>query len=148
MITQEQRDQIIYLWQNKFTGSEIADKLSLTRNAVLGAVHRMRRNGADLEDRKGKTGFKVRKPRPLIIKKPKKTIRAPKIIVKPPEPKLENNINPVNIFELKMNSCRYIVESGDVYTTKYCNQKTHKESYCADHYKICYYPARMQSIPD
>ena len=145
MLTQDQIENIINLWTQGLTGTEIANLLSLTRNTVLGTVHRLRMKGLALEERKGMTGFKVKKPRPLIIKKPKKAIRkaAKKIIC---EPIVENNKTPIGLLDLRYNSCRFIVEQGNVETTKYCNAEISRSSYCAEHYNLCYVPSRKDSI--
>lgn len=143
MITQEQKIIIIDLWNKGYDGTKIADALCLTRNTVLGTVHRLRKQGIPLEERKGMTGFKVKKARPLIFRKPKKPIRqaAKKVILIEPVVKTDHR-QPTNLMGLKYNSCRFIVEQGNAETTKYCNAKIDRNSYCAKHYKLCYVPPR------
>jgi len=143
MITKEQKTIIVDLWNKGYDGTKIADALCLTRNTVLGTVHRLRKQGIPLEERKGMTGFKVKKARPLIIRKPRKVVPkvATKVVLIEPVVKADHR-KPTNLMGLKYNSCRFIVEQGTVETTKYCNAKIDRNSYCTEHYKICYVPPR------
>ena len=143
MITQDQKAIIVDLWNKGYDGTKIADILCLTRNTVLGTVHRLRKQGTHLEERKGLNAFKTKKDRPLIVRKPKNVARnvETKVVLIEPIAKA-NHRKPTNLMGLKYNSCRFIVEHGTVETTKYCNNKIDRNSYCAEHYKLCYFPAR------
>lgn len=132
-MTEEKRARIAELWNLGWTSSHIADAVGLTRNSVIGAVHRLRKNGAIMSTRDDR-----KKPRVA-----KKSHEHP--IRKNIKPNIELG-KPVNILKLAFQSCRYIVEEGNVYETKYCNNKIHKEAYCKDHYKVCYTPVRKPQV--
>ena len=150
MISIEIKNQIADLWRKGFTGAQISEELSITRNTIFGIIYRMRRHGVELEERKETTGFQVKAPRKLVIKKPRPIYvkKQPKEVE--PEPIQElpeqpiDNRKPVTFMNLKYDSCRYIVEDGNIHHAKYCNKKITRESYCDDHYKLCYYPSRHQ----
>lgn len=127
-LTEEKRARIAELWNLGWTSSHIADAVGLSRNSVIGAVHRLRVKGAIIkteEDRKPPRPKKV-----LAIRKNfKRSIPSGK---------------PVGILDLKSNSCRFII-SDEKAETLYCNHQVWKQSYCKEHYKICYTPLRKSS---
>ena len=128
-MTEEKRQKIVELWNLGWASSKIADAVGLTRNSVIGAVHRLRVNGFVMTTREER-----RKPR--IIKK---IDDSPIIKI---SKKKENTGKPVNILKLTYQSCRFIVEQGNELETKYCNKQIDRASYCKEHYKICYIPAK------
>jgi hypothetical protein len=136
-ITKEMKERIIVLWQQNKTGSEIGEELGITRNSVIGAIYRLRKQGHILSSHEeNKKNFNkekkkaVAKQRPLPEKKQR--------IINAKKPSKEN----ITMSELKYYSCRYILEEGNYETTKYCGKHTYSCSYCKEHYRICYYPAR------
>jgi hypothetical protein len=133
-MTEEKRAEILRLWNLGYSSSKIAAEIGLSRNSVIGAVHRMRQAGVEIIKKEKVKSKKVAKP------------KAPK----PPKKDPFYN-NPVDILGLRRSSCRFIVEEGSPEATKYCNQKAWKASYCQDHYKICYYksavPASKLRLP-
>jgi hypothetical protein len=122
-MTEEKRAEILRLWNLGYSSSKISAEVGLSRNSVIGAVHRMRQAGVELTKKERVKSKKVAKPKE-----------------QKPEKKHDKFYdNPVDILGLRMSSCRFIVEEGTPEATKYCNQKSWKSSYCKDHYKICYY---------
>ena len=126
-MTEEKREIIRDLWNKGHSSSQIAVVVGLSRNAVIGAVHRMKKKGVEINA----------KERP--VSKKKEVIEI-----------IENDYGgyygePVDILGLRMHSCRFIVEEGTPYTTKYCNKKSWQASYCKEHYKVCYIPINKRS---
>ena len=136
ILPEETKERIKELWTLGWSSTKIGLELGLTRNSVIGVVHRMRQKGISIPSNR-KTTIK------------KKYTREKETKARSERDKYYES--PTDIFGLRMSSCRFIVEEGTVYTTKYCNQKAHKASYCKDHYKICYYkpakPASKLRIP-
>jgi len=136
-INPEIKQKIAALWEEGKTGSEIGNELGLTRNSVIGAVFRMRKQGliaSTHEENKKNFNKKEKKPeeKQIVVKTKPTRIDPPKAI----------NRNGIKMSELKLMSCRYIIQEGDYNTTKYCGAKVDKCSYCKEHYRLCYYPAR------
>lgn len=125
----ERNEEILRLWKDGMTGAQIAENIGVTRNAVLGLIHRMKQKGESLERKVNNRVFKVKEI------KVKKQIRKLK----------EETRMPSGILNLRRDSCRFIVEDGDEKQTRYCNQKIHRASYCQEHYKICYYTSKSGS---
>ena len=140
-MTNEIRLEILKLWNEGKSGSEIAKLLGITRNSVIGVSYRARKNGliSLIKPRKEKA--------PKVPKVPKKIIKKEEIeselIVE--EPIIIEEDQTCDMDGLKYYSCRYIV-SGDTYdTVRYCGKHIHTSSYCLHHYKICYHPPKMSA---
>lgn len=117
------------LWDEGFSASYIAKFMghSLTRNAVIGKIYRMKLN------RKKRYSEMIKKP---LLKKVKKGCA-------PQHVKFINY--GVNIMDLTTDSCRYIVGEDDKNQNLYCGDRQHKRSYCEHHFNVCYYrPKNMQ----
>lgn len=127
-LTEEKRQRIAELWNLGLSSSVISEDVGLTRNSVIGAVHRLRQKGQIL--------IKAEEKRTHVFR-PKKKLPTYKNTPKPPV-----FGKPVGIMQLTPQSCRYIVAEGGVDETRYCNNQIDKESYCAEHYKLCYVPHR------
>lgn len=153
-MTDEDRNKIIELWQQEMTSGEIALKLGVTRNSVIGVVYRARKNGGLLRKRDIKNIIpKVTKQ--IKEKIVKEVIKSDKKVKKEKEKKIiEEIFEPisiedndtscaVNMDDLTYYSCRFIIEEGNYETTKYCGKLIDRSSYCKTHYSMCYYPSRF-----
>lgn len=145
---QEIKDKIFELWQQGLSGGQIAEEVGVTRNSVMGFIHRMREKGHTMRSER-KLKVKVKEPKPPREKKVKQ-IKEEQIFIEEPlfveEPAIAEKVydGPVNIYGLKSYSCRFITEVGNHETTKYCNKRISRNSYCEEHYSLCYFPARMR----
>ena len=144
-------DEIMGLWKQGFNGTEIAGELGLTRNAVMGRLHRLRK--------KGLVGYKI--PPANVIKASKEKIKLvavggrhmayttpsypPKLNLKyrrkktapverPPAPKAI-----ITIMDLNYNHCRYITRMESSHGPIYCGEPIDRKSYCKAHADLCYY---------
>jgi hypothetical protein len=126
-MTEEKRQQIVSMWQDGIAASKIGDKIGISRNSVIGVVHRLRASGADLSRHSENR---------VVKKKAKKT---ESIILKMGAVEMPEGIT---LLELKYMSCRYIVSEEKAATVLYCGKHIDKASYCKDHYKLCYQPIR------
>lgn len=148
MLTDKTKTRIIKLWEEGLTGGQIAEKLHLTRCSVLGFISRKRKSGHIFE----RIEKKAKKEK---TQEPKKTgpfwVRTKKTYKENKEALEELLSTPVvlptrdggiDLMDLKLDSCRFIISSDDD-PVKYCGHQKARESYCAEHYSLCYYPARM-----
>lgn len=135
-ITEDMKKRIIELWELGKSGSEIGDELGITRNSVIGAIYRLRKQGHILSshENSAKNPINAQKNR-------EKSPVIEKIKESPPIPQ-KPRVKGMTMSELKYYSCRYILEEGNYDTTRYCGERVERCSYCPEHYSLCYYPAR------
>lgn len=145
MLTERDKKQILILWEKGLTGSQIAEKIKTTRCSVLGFISRKKKDGLII-DRKQVAKKQVKKPEKRIVLKSKKvkTYKERKEIIQ------QLLLNPVvmptrdggvDLMGLKNYSCRFIISPID-HPVRYCGVEKSREPYCAEHYALCYYPAR------
>ena len=99
-MAEDTRKRIAELWNLGWTSSKISEEIGITRNSVVGAIHRLRQKGEILVSAEEKR-HKNRKPRPKKILAIRKNMRKP----------LELG-QPVGIMKLTSRSCRFIVAEG------------------------------------
>jgi hypothetical protein len=150
----DRNEKIATLWNDGMTSGQIAERLGLTRNAVMGRVNRMRRRGISLrtldpemlerikemqaehrlENEKKKQFQKLFK-----IKKPRFINGVSDSVFVTPKPKYMIG---VSILKLRFNSCRYIVSENTDENAVYCGNYAEKPPYCPDHAAMCYLPPK------
>jgi hypothetical protein len=146
----EEEYEIIELWKKGWTGTQIAKKMYMTRNAVMGKLFRWRKAGLfeykSTATRKAAIKEKVRiENRKLALGKgkPRSTVKKEFPLINyldnlPPPPPLTE---PVKFMDLSPQSCRYVVSGGVTKDFRFCNlPKKDGSSYCTDHHKLCYVP--------
>ncbi len=112
--TTEKIKQLKKLWNKGKSTVEIGKELGISKNAVVGKVHRL-----ELE------------ARPSPIKKPVKTTRPKKT-----EPESKTHIG---LLDLKMNSCRWPIGDPKDADFHFCGATTSTgKPYCPEHCKIAY----------
>lgn len=143
---------IVNLWNDGYTGYEIARVLKTTRSAILGKISRMRKSGMEfkrdylpMEERVANA--KLRKaphPNPLSKTKTMKLAYIPKAgEIKPPTPiptkaPVPINCKPIPFSKLTNKTCKFSVSGNLPADYLFCGAPVHKNCLCEDHYKICY----------
>ena len=101
------------LWLKGATTAEIAKKLGLSKNSIIGKVHRL-----NLENR----------PSPIKKAAPVKKVKTP---VRKPER--------IGIMELKLNTCRWPIGDPTDDDFHFCGKNTVMgKPYCAEHCAMAY----------
>jgi hypothetical protein len=138
MIELTKRDtEMLKLWEQGASSSEISKHFGITRNAVMGRINRLRKAGF--------VGYKTSNP--PIYRVSKKTPEDKKEELSKffhaKEKRNEHKEN-IHLIELKTDSCRFPV-SGNYAPYIFCGKQQEKGSYCLEHYKLCYIPNTSQS---
>ena len=145
----ERNNRIISLWEEGYSSNRIAKVVGVTRSAVMGVVHRARRDGYVIKRAtlpKPEPEKVVRMPKkppmtavtpPPLKKEPppeKEVVMAAKALA--PQPKPRTN-KPKTILELGSFDCRWILPNK-----KYCGElaKSATTPWCEEHYKLVYVP--------
>jgi len=132
MLTKEQKT-MIKLWEDGKTGLQIAEKLGKTRNAVMGALKRLRDNG-HIEYKQIPVKRGEKRPPPNL--EPKILVSSEAAFLKKP---------PVKFVDLTHNSCRFIINDSLPKDFLFCNDDKKKGSpYCERHHKMCYVPGTSE----
>jgi len=134
--TGERIDALKQFWSDGLSASQIASHMGgLTRNAVIGKVHRLKLPG--------RVTLK-RAPRPPRI--PGGRILRIRMRINPALPQTPapaENIAPLSLtlLEVSADQCKFIC-SGEGRDARYCGHPVSCRSYCAHHYNACYLPRR------
>jgi hypothetical protein len=148
MKPEETRKQVLDMWARGHTSNEISTALSITRNQVMGLVHRAQRMG--LAERRPYQSQKPKeKPKPapvapavqkgkisLAVVSIQREPEMPKKPVEPPQPQLRLH-QPKTIMQLTQFDCRWIRPDK-----KYCGHpaRSARTPWCDEHYKMVYVP--------
>lgn len=138
------------LWKEGHSATEIGERLGVSRNAVLGKLHRL--SFQDSPD------GKPVKPARANLQRPPAPPRKPKVKLVPPAPKPvlpsvqlvdDSIVKPrpllMKLFDLDNNDCRWPVE-GEKANTLFCGHNTHEgKVYCAYHCRMAYAPREVKS---
>lgn len=142
MISQDDKEKIIKMWEEGLSGSQIGDKIGVTRSSVIGLINRLRKGGhmfaRDENKIRKERVVELRKTRQPIIKNVKFKSTEP---IKLPLPEMPTADGGVELSDLNRKSCRFII-SPDETNVRYCGKNRERGYYCKEHYKICYYPSR------
>ena len=150
----ERNEKIVDLWNTGLTATEIGKRFKISRNAVMGVIHRVRGKGEDVQKRvipkiivKPPTRggpLMVRKIMAKIKTKRKKedTQQMPLPFFAPASPASGN----CSIMELTLFTCRYVIGDTMGINTVYCGDIVDGRSYCTAHKKLCYHYANPIAV--
>ena len=134
--TEERVETLRMLWTEGNTASEVSRRLGVTRNAVIGKVHRLGMGGRQTPAA----------PRAIAAQTPRRnrahspwTRAAPQLAPPPPRPRLEPaDLAPTaNLMGLNEHSCRWPIGHPNDLEFGFCGRERQRNlSYCADHRKI------------
>ena len=151
MWTDERVELMKKLWQEGLSATQIAAELGgITRNAVIGKVHRLGLNGRDKSP--SSSAPRVRKPRSNMMRVSRPSMRGNTALAiafemeQVPEPEFIENIIPIGqrkiLLELNEDTCRWPI--GDPATAEFffCGgQPLTSLPYCSYHSRVSYQPA-------
>lgn len=134
-------NQIVEMWNNGHTSGDIAKRIGLTRDAVMGRITRLRDKGIVLRAA-SKTTKPERSDEIKFETKQSYVRKKPVVFYAKPIEQLVFDYEPVNtgtdIMQLTPQSCRYIVGHDRRRGALYCAEIKHYRSYCKEHADLCY----------
>ncbi len=159
--TDERVEMLRKLWLEGLSASQIASELSngITRNAVIGKVHRLGLSGrakapAPSSSRPRPASKPVRAPAPRqhapMVRGNLAYALAPRVMEAPPQPKarLEEVVIPmserVTIMDLRESMCRWPMGDPATPDFRYCggDAPIGEGPYCKFHARVAYQPAQ------
>lgn len=139
--TKEQTDELASLWASGLSASQIGARLGMTRNAVLGRVHRLKLG-------KRRDAYAPKKQRVPGLRRAPAKKRPGLVVVRPsifdfvgPFQPLDWCVNPVGMVDLGRDHCRW--PAGEPNQMQFCGEsKLDGYVYCARHCRMAYRPNR------
>ena len=154
--TEERVETLKKLWAEGHSASQIANELGgVTRNAVIGKVHRLGLSGRATPSRPVKRPPKLARPKPRVQadgtvkaaepKAPASVSPAEKeaVVSLPPLPLADGEA--ATVVTLRDSMCKWPI--GDPADPKFafCGRKATCGPYCAEHAKIAFQPAKKRA---
>jgi hypothetical protein len=150
-MTKERNRKIAELWELGRTSGEIARELAISRNIVMGVIHRFRANGENIS-RRIEMKIVIEPPEEEVepvVKQSNKPDRPPKIRAlplpeEPPAPPMTGGN--CTFMGLTYRSCRYIIGPVKGLDTIYCGEPKAGRSFCKEHETACYIYAKPLAV--
>jgi GcrA cell cycle regulator len=134
------------LWAEGLSASQIAKQLGggVTRNAVIGKVHRLGLAGRATPSRPAKRPVRVARPRPIVTGTPMRPRPAPvqpHVQAAPPlEPMLRPDGKVVTVLTLNEGTCRWPIGDPSSADFAFCGRHPAGGPYCSEHNRLAYQP--------
>jgi len=149
--TDERVELLKKLWQDGLSASQIAKQLGgVTRNAVIGKVHRLGLSGRAAPSKPARPVFKAPRPArqtaapaaPRRIAPPPLATAAP--VTQPPVRYVEEAPGAATVLTLGAHMCKWPIgdPSSDDFT--FCGRRASEGPYCVEHARVAYQPAQAK----
>jgi GcrA cell cycle regulator len=151
--TDERVDVLKKLWLDGLSASQIAKQLGgVTRNAVIGKVHRLGLSGRAAPSQPARPAFKAPRPaRPVTTATPSAPRRVAEPVAQTPAAAAAPLPTPVmrveepgsaTVLTLGAHMCKWPIgdPSSDEFT--FCGRRASEGVYCVDHARVAYQPAQ------
>jgi GcrA cell cycle regulator len=147
--TDERVEMLKRLWLDGLSASQIAKQLGgVTRNAVIGKVHRLGLSGRAAPSQPARPVFKApRPPRPAHTPAPRR-VEAPQAAVPPPVFYVEEP-GSATVLTLGAHMCKWPIGDPATDAFTFCGRRSADGPYCNEHARMAYQPqqARKRSGP-
>lgn len=146
--TDERVELLKKLWLDGLSASQIAKQLGgVTRNAVIGKVHRLGLSGRAAPSQPSRTVFKAPRPvRPVTPSVPRRVEASSPVVRAEPRPLVvDEQPGSATVLTLGAHMCKWPIgdPSSDGFT--FCGKRSENEGpYCAHHAQIAYQPAQSK----
>ena len=144
--TDERVETLKKLWLDGLSASQIAKQLGgVTRNAVIGKVHRLGLSGRAAPSHPSRTTFKApRPPRPISMPAPRPRSLAPRAHAVSPQragPFVELP-GTATVLTLGAHMCKWPIGDPSSNDFTFCGRRAGEGDgpYCADHARLAYQP--------
>lgn len=157
----EQTEKLCALWESGESASSVARQLNVTRNAVIGKVHRLRNAGHEFKRKKmdkaatvaashaARAVARIRAPKKSREGSPNLAHRLVKLV----EPKVKTFTPPAPVVidascakpwtERAFGECAYPIGGEGADTVSCCAITKAGSSYCAGHHRLMFHPPKQ-----
>ena len=145
--TEERVALLRKLWTEGLSASQIAKQLGgVTRNAVIGKVHRLGLAGRATPSRPAKRPVRVSRPRMIGPSAPRLRPAAsmPTVVIPDLEPlKLEDG-KAASVLTINDTMCKYPIGDPADANFAFCGRNAASGPYCQDHARLAYQPSHAK----
>lgn len=148
--TDERVEMLKKLWQDGLSASQIAKQLGgVTRNAVIGKVHRLGLSGRAAPSKPARTVFKAPRPARPVVAAPS----APRRIAEPasslapqtaPVRYVEEEPGMATVLTLGAHMCKWPIGDPSLDSFTFCGRRSGEGPYCQEHSQIAYQPPQAK----
>ncbi len=145
--TDERVELLKKLWQDGLSASQIAKQLGgVTRNAVIGKVHRLGLSGRATPSKPQRTVFKA--PRPARPVTP--AITAPRRIAEAvphqsaPVRYIDERPGTATVLTLGAHMCKWPIGDPSLDSFTFCGRRSDEGPYCDEHASVAYQPVQSK----
>ncbi|MFN3513056.1 MAG: GcrA family cell cycle regulator [Phenylobacterium sp.] len=148
--TDERVESLKKLWQDGLSASQIAKQLGgVTRNAVIGKVHRLGLSGRAAPSKPARPAFKAPRPaRPAVQSQTPRRIAEPvaREIAAPAVPVryVEEAPGSATVLTLGAHMCKWPIGDPSSDTFTFCGRRASEGPYCVEHARVAYQPAQTK----
>jgi GcrA cell cycle regulator len=148
--TDERVEMLKKLWQDGLSASQIAKQLGgVTRNAVIGKVHRLGLSGRAAPSKPARTVFKAPRPARPVAAAPSAPRRiAEPVAVQQPQPApvryVDESPGMATVLTLGAHMCKWPIGDPSLDSFTFCGRRSGEGPYCHEHSQIAYQPAQAK----
>jgi GcrA cell cycle regulator len=147
--TDERVELLKKLWQEGLSASQIAKQLGgVTRNAVIGKVHRLGLSGRAAPSKPARTVFKAPRPaRPAQAPSAPRRLIEPSSLVAQPAPVryVDETPGTATVLTLGAHMCKWPIGDPSADSFTFCGRRTDEAGpYCHEHAQVAYQPAQAK----
>ena len=147
--TDERVELLKKLWQDGLSASQIAKQLGgVTRNAVIGKVHRLGLSGRAAPSKPARTVFKAPRPARPAAAAPS----APRRLAEPVSPQVaptpvryvEEAPGSATVLTLGAHMCKWPIGDPSLDSFTFCGRRSGEGPYCLEHSEVAYQPTQAK----
>jgi GcrA cell cycle regulator len=147
--TEERVELLKKLWQDGLSASQIAKQLGgVTRNAVIGKVHRLGLSGRAAPSKPARTVFKAPRPaRPVSVapSAPRRLSAEPMLHAQPtPVRYVDEAPGTATVLTLGAHMCKWPIGDPSLETFTFCGRRSGEGPYCVEHAQVAYQPPQSK----
>ena len=145
--TDERVELLKKLWLDGLSASQIAKQLTgVTRNAVIGKVHRLGLSGRATPSQPARTTFKApRAARPAAPVQPRRALSEPSAMPSAPVPVFyPEEPGSATVLTLGAHMCKWPIGDPSTEGFTFCGRRSSEGPYCVEHARVAYQPQQKK----
>jgi GcrA cell cycle regulator len=146
--TDERVETLKKLWQDGLSASQIAKQLGgVTRNAVIGKVHRLGLSGRATPSKPARPVFKAPRPaRATVAPSAPRRIAEPMVATPAPAPVryVDEAPGSATVLTLGAHMCKWPIGDPASDNFTFCGRRIGEGPYCVEHAQVAYQPSQAK----